>query len=122
VQGIAYLDNFNGRAGATPAVLTTGVWTAIYFQYDSSRGGDANIAIYINGVAQSLTYTNDGVGGTLGQLQVASGSAVVGAFSDSDTPSTALTNGSEIGPNIFAFNDNLTPAQIAFFMLFEAPT
>ena len=92
IQCTAYIDNFNGRSGATPAVLSAGTWIALYPQYDSSRGGDANIAIFANGSAQVLNYTNDGAGGVLGALQAASGSAVVGGATDSDTPASPLAN------------------------------
>jgi hypothetical protein len=122
VQFTAYLDNFNGRSGATPNVLVAGSYSAFYFQYDSSRGGDANIATFVGGSAQTLNYTNDGAGGVLGQLQVASGSAVIGGATDSDTPSSPIANGGEIGPNIVPFNDNLTAAEIARMLTFEAPT
>ncbi len=122
IDGVAYIDNFNGRAGSTPNVLVAGSYTAIYLQYDSSRGGDANLAIFIGGAAQTLTYANDGAGGTLGALQAASGSATIGGATDSDTPATPIANNGVIGPNIFAFNDNLTAAEIAAILAFEAPT
>jgi hypothetical protein len=122
IEGSGYIDNFNGRNGATPNVLTAGAYSAIYLQYDSSRGGDANIAIFVGGVAQTLTYTNDGAGGTLGALPAASGSATIGGAADSDTPSFPIANNGVIGPNIFAFNDNLTAAEIAAILAFEAPT
>jgi hypothetical protein len=123
VRFTGYVDNFNGRHGSTPAAtLTAGAYSAIYAQYDSSRGGDANIAIYLNGVAQSLTYSNDGAGGTLGALPAASGSATIGGATDSDTPATPIANNGVIGPNIFAFNDNLTAAEITQLLNFERPT
>jgi hypothetical protein len=122
LQFTAYLDNFNGRSGATGAILSAGVFAAHYFQYDSSRGGDANIAIFSGGVAQSLAYSNDGAGGVLGALQAASGSAVIGGSTDSDTPSNPIANGGQLGPNGYAFDDNLTAQQIANFLAFEAPT
>lgn len=121
---LAYLDNFNGRNGATAAgVLVAGAWHAIYLQYDSSRGGDPNIAIFVGGVSQGpLTMTSDGAGGVLGALQAASGSATFGGATDSDTPSNPIANGGQIGPNIIPLNDNLTAAGIANLLAFEAPT
>ena len=120
----AMITNTNGRQGNTSVAgaLTAGAWHAMYLQYDSSRGGDANLALFINGASKALTYFDIGVGGTLGALQTASGSACVGAATDTDTPSIPIANGGQIGPNIFAFNDNLTAAEIAAVLAFEAPT
>jgi hypothetical protein len=118
-----YITDTNGRTGTTPAAsLVAGAWHAIYRQYDSSRGGDANLAIFINGVSQGLTYTNIGAGGTLTTLQAANGGAMIGGASDTDTPSFPIANGGQIGPNIFAFNDNLTVAEELIVRSFEAPT
>lgn len=123
LQCECYISNVNGRTGTTSSnVLTAGAYTAIYLQYDSSRGGDANLAIFTGGTSQGLTFANIGAGGTLGALLAASGNALVGAATDSDTPVNPITNGGEIGPNIIAFNDNLTAAEIASMLTFEAPT
>jgi hypothetical protein len=119
----AYITNANGRTFDTSAAtLTAGAWHAIYLQYDSSRGGDANLAIFVGGVSKALTPTNIGAGGTLTVLQAATGSASVGGVVDSDTPVQPIVNGGEIGPNIIPFNDNLTAPEIANMMLFEVPT
>jgi hypothetical protein len=119
----AMITNANGRQGNTSVAgaLAAGAWHAMYLQYDSSRGGDANLALFINGVSKALTYFDIGAGGTLGALQAASGSATIGGASDSDTPTIPIANGGEIGPNIFAFNDNLTASQIASLLAYEAP-
>lgn len=118
----AYITDTAGRSFSMASVLAAGVWIAIYVQYDSSRGGDANMAVYLNGVLQSPTVSDIGVGGTLTTLQAASGSATVGANNDSDTPVVPIANGGQIGPNIFAFNDNLSLDEIAALMKFERPT
>jgi hypothetical protein len=106
--------------------FSIGAWTAVYVQYDSSRGGDGNVAIYKNGVLTSTTPSDTGgVVGPTGMgvlLGASSGNATVGAFGDSDTPSEPILNGGQIGPNGYAFNDNLTAPQIAAFLTFEAPT
>jgi hypothetical protein len=117
-----YISGTAGRFGRTGNVLSAGAWRAIYVQYDSNRGGDANLAIFIGGVSQSLTYGNLGAGGTLTTLPVVTGNALIGGLTNSDTPSQPIANGGEIGPNLFAFSDNLTAAQIAALLLFEAPT
>lgn len=117
-----YISGVAGRFGRTGNVLTAGAWTAIYVQYDSSRGGDANLAIFINGVSQGLTYGNLGAGGTLTTLPVVTGNALIGGLTNSDTPSQPIANNGELGPNLFSFTDNLTAGQIASFLAFEAPT
>lgn len=123
IQGRAYRDAFNGRMADTPAsTIVAGVWTAIYFAYDFSQTGDDKIKIWLDGVQQSLTYSNDGAGGYGTGLQAASGSACVGAETDSDTPTRPIANGGLLGPNIFAFNDNLTQAEIDNLYAFERPT
>ncbi len=123
VDARVLITNDNGRALQSPtSVLTAGAWHAIYMQYDSSRGGDANLAIFVNGVSQSLSGSNIGAGGTLTTLQAATGSACIGGGSNSDTPTLPIINTGVIGPNIFAFNDNLTAAQINALLNFEAPT
>jgi hypothetical protein len=132
-QGSAFVADFwqidgsNARTFVTASgFFTVGSWTAAYLQYDSSRGGDPNVAVYKNGVLTSTS--NSDIGGTIGPtgmgvlLGANSGNATVGAFGDSDAPSGAILNGGEIGPNVFAFNNNLTTPQIAAFMTFEAPT
>ena len=118
-----YITNATGRVGTTASnVLTAGAWHAIYLQYDSSRGGDANLAMFVGGTSASLNFTNIGAGGTLGALQAPTGNCIIGSFNNSDTPTQAIDNGGEIGPNIFPFNDNLTAGEIASFLAFEAPT
>lgn len=117
-----YASGADGRFGTTPSILVAGAWHAIYLQYDSSRGGDPNLAIFVGGASQTLTYGNVGAGATLTTLPAASGSALVGGGTDSDTPTNPIANGGQIGPNGFAFNDNLTAAEIARFLAFEVPT
>lgn len=118
-----YISGADGRSFASPAAtLTAAAWHAIYMQYDSSRGGDANLQIWVNGVSLALTPSNIGAGGTLTTLPAATGSALFGGGSDSDTPVQAIANGGEIGPNSFALSDNLTVAEEANLRGFEVPT
>jgi hypothetical protein len=117
-----YVSAANGRSGTTAPVFTAGQWHAIYVQYDSSRGGDANLAIFVGGVNQTLTYLNVGAGAAMTVLQAATGAALIGGGADTDTPDSAIANGDALGPNAFAFNDNLTAAEIAAFLQFEVPT
>jgi hypothetical protein len=123
IGGYIYADNFNARKGVTPSVLVALAWCNFYLQYDSSRGGDANLAIYINGVLQTLTYgQGDGSGGVMGALRPAGGNTLIGGANDSDTPTFPISNGGQIGPNIIPFLDNLTAAELAAFLQFEVPT
>jgi hypothetical protein len=115
-----YITNGNGRNAGTDPLLTVGAWTCIYLQYDSSRGGDANLALYTDGVARSLGMSNIGAGGTLTTLQATTGTPLIGA--NNSGGGSGILNGGELGPNIFTFNDNLTADQIAAFLAFEAPT
>jgi hypothetical protein len=118
-----YITNATGRVGTTASnVLTVDTYTAIYMQYDSSRGGDANLAIFTDGTSRTLNYTNIGAGGTLGALQAPTGNIIIGSFNNSDTPAQPILDEGELGPNLFAFNDNLTAGEIADFLAFEAPT
>jgi len=117
-----YISAGNGQTAKTGNILSAGTWISLYAQYDSSRGGNPNIAIYANGVSQSLSFTAIGAGGTLTTLPQPTGSFLLGGNTDSDTPSIPIANGGQIGPNIFAFNDNLTAAQIAQLLAFEVPT
>jgi hypothetical protein len=118
-----YATNTTGRVGTTATnVLTAQTWHAVYLQYDSSRGGDANLAIFTAGVSRSLNYTNIGVGATLGALQAPTGNCLIGGFNNVDAVVQGIADEGELGPNLFAFNDNLTAAQITSFLAFEAPT
>ena len=119
----AYITNATGRVATTATnVLTAGTWTSIYLQYDSSRGGDANLAMYTDGTSRSLNYANIGVGGTLGALQSPTGNCLIGGFSNVDATVQGIDTNGELGPNLFALNANLTADQIAALHAFEAPT
>lgn len=116
-----YITNTNGRRGITAAsLLTVGTWTAVYLQYDSSRGGDANVAVFTGGVSRSLSMSNLGTGGTLTTLQALTGTPLFGG--NNAAGGSGLLNNTEVGPNIFTFNNNLTATQIANFLAFEVPT
>jgi hypothetical protein len=124
VAGFIYADNFNARKGVTPNVLTVGVWTCIYMKFDGSLTGDARLAIFIDGVQQSLTYSDgDGVGAVMpAALRAAAGNALIGGATDTDTGSNPITSNGQLGPNIIPFNDSLNAPELAAFQGFEAPT
>ncbi len=118
-----YITNATGRVGTTATkVLTAGAWTSIYVQYDSSRGGDANLAIYTDATARTLNYTNIGAGGTLAALQSPTGNCLIGGLNNVDATIQGITDEGELGPNLFALNANLTAAQITAMHSFEVPT
>lgn len=125
-----YITNADGRSFVTGNVASTSAFQRLYLQYDSSRGGtngDNNVALYINGgtpltVGAGLTASSFGSGGTITTLRAATGSAVVGGFSDTDTPLSGITNGGQLGSILATFNQNLTAAEIARMMRFRSPT
>lgn len=123
LQCECYISGVDGRFGTTPAAtLVAGAQHPIYLQYDSSRGGDPNLQIWVNGVSQTLVFGNLGAGGALAALPAASGNALVGGGTDSDTPANPIVVGGVIGPNIFALNNNLTASEELALRNFEAPT
>jgi len=117
-----YITNVNGRRATYANVLTAGAWQGLYIQYDSSRGGDANLNTYRDKVLLTPAWSSFGAGGTLGLLQSPGGNMLLGAVSNTDTPAAAQEEGSEFGPNMFVFGDNLTAQQIANYYDFERPT
>ena len=123
IFGEAYISGSDGRAANTPSsTVASGTWVWVRLDYDSSRGGDDNLRLYINGSLPSITYGNLGVGGTLTTLPAATGNALIGSLIDSDAGSAPLLNGAQIGPNIFTLNANLTAAEETALMNFEKPT
>jgi hypothetical protein len=114
LQCEVYMTNTTGRTAATTNnVLQLGVWSHIYLEYDSSRGGDANVRIYHNGVSEALTFTNIGAGATLGTLPTATGNAIVGAFNNAVTPIQPILANGQLMRDIYVTSDNLSTAQLA---------
>ncbi len=115
-------DNDAREFDTAGGTLVLGAWHSIYFQYDSSRGGDANVAIYVNGILKSTSVSvAAGAGSALGALQAASGSALFGGQTDSDSPGLPIISGGESGPRWYAFNNNLTAAEIAVLQEYKRP-
>jgi len=122
-QSAAYITNTTGRSFGSPySGITSAVWYAFYLQYDSSRGGDPNVALFTGGLnlGWGPPTINIGAGGTLTTLQASNGSILVGGQSDADAPASALGNGAEMIPPV-TFNDNLTAAEIASMLTWRAP-
>jgi hypothetical protein len=78
--------------------------------------------VWIDGVAAGLTASDFGVGGALGALRSASGTALLGAANDSDTPVVPQQNGAWQGPNLTVADTILTDTEAANLRLFEVPT
>lgn len=117
-----FVDGTNGRALTTGAGrFSVGAWTAGYFRYDSSVGGDGCVKLYTLGVDESLSGANLGTGGTLGALMQPTGNMLIGGTDNTDTPGSPILSGGEIGPGIVSFNDNLTADDIANMVSFERP-
>ncbi len=86
-----YTSAGNGRRFVTAAntlpVAGTPFW--LYWFYNSSLGGDANLRLSINGVT-GLTggaWSNVGTGGTGGDLNTVTGNYFIGNFANSDAGS-----------------------------------
>src|SRR5687767_5905601 len=71
-----YITNATGRTVTTGNIFLAGEYTHVYFQYDSSRGGDANAVIYADKTLLSPSFGNIGVGGTLAALQAPTGNMI----------------------------------------------
>jgi hypothetical protein len=119
LQTEVYASNATGRVAVTASnVLTAGVAAQCYLQYDSSRGGDANLALYVDAAAVTQNFSAiGGLGSTgLGALQQPTGNCMIGAFNNSNTPTQPITDGGQLGPVVAAaFNDNLTLPEIQAF-------
>lgn len=107
-----YMTNSTGRVLTTGNVLTAGVRSTVWFQYDSSLGGDANAKFFVGATDVGGTFANLGAGATLGVLPTVTGNAIIGAFNNTNTPTQPIANGGEVGPYIVAGNDVLTTAEL----------
>jgi hypothetical protein len=131
VDVLVFISNADGRQFSTPAVISAASWAFIRVAYNSSATNeadtdgltaDAKVRVFVGGAARALTGANVGAGGTIGALRTATGSNVVGAANDSDTPVSPLLNGGQTGPNIWIANAVLTTAEATNLQSFEAPT
>lgn len=114
-----FVSGNNGRQGAVVSAYTVGSWVWLRTMYDSSQSTEATKAkIYVNGSLQTLSFSNIASGGTLGTLPSVTGNMLIGNQNDG-TASSAL-NG-DLGPNFFVLNADLTAAEEAQLMQFEAP-
>lgn len=120
--GEFYIPGTGGAAGrfftSAASTLTAGAWHSIYWRYNSSLGGDANVALWVNAVSKSLTPANLGAGGTLTTLTAPTGSFVIGGNNNSDTPTQPIANGGEMRDPA-TFLDDLNQAEIEAWDRFE---
>lgn len=107
------------RQGMTPlSTLPAATWLWAAFIFDGSQSGDAKLSIKVN-AGSALSLTMSGTGTPPSELNSATGNIVLGDL----RYGTAFVpyNGS-IGQNLFVGTDDLTAAEDANLMAFEAPT
>lgn len=127
-----FVSGNNGRTYvATLAGASAAAWTSLYFQFDNTKtdeadgdglNDDAKFRIALGTTFAALTASDIGTGGTPAALLAVTGTAEIGASSNSDTPTSPLRNGGRLGPNLFFGDEPLTPAQLARLVAFEVPT
>jgi hypothetical protein len=108
----AFISGNDGRQMMTPSnsLPVAGTPTFVYFAYDSSLGGDANIKIFIDFVEiGGLVGANLGVGGVLTTLPAPTGFALFGNLANSAGGSTPY-NGT-LSKNWYLTSDTLTVAE-----------
>jgi hypothetical protein len=116
----AYSSGSDGRQGQKNTVFAVGTWVFVRASWSSARTGDDRIRIYVNGVLQTLTFSNLGAGGLPTDLKSGvTGNLIFGAFNDAAT--TNPFSGT-FGPNIYTFSTDPTAAEETALMNFEAPT
>jgi hypothetical protein len=127
-----FVSGNNGRNYTAASVgLTVAAWNSVYIQFDNSLtdeadgdglNDDAKFRIALGTTFLALTGADVGTGGAVTGLLAATGTAEIGAASNSDTPASPLRNGGALGPNLFFGDEPLTPAQLARLVAFEVPT
>lgn len=91
------------------------------FDFDGDQD-DSKIRIFVNEVAQPLSASSFGLGGTPTVLRTPTGAGIFGGVNDNDAPAGAINSGSIHGPNTFILLDTPTDAQATALMNFEVPT
>ena len=100
-----------GRIGETTSnLISTGAWHHVTVVYDGSLAGDARVAIYVDGAAQTLTYSGAGsFPATLGSYTVPfeTGGLTGGLFADIKLSHlkvwTAALSAAEIAQEVHSF-------------------
>ena len=128
---LVFVSGFNGRSYTTPAsALAAATWAHVYVIFDNSKTAecdtdgltaDAKVRIAVGNTFLALTAADIGSGGAVTALLAATGTAILGASTDSDTPTSPFLNNGQFGPNLFNGDDSLTAAELAALVAFEAP-
>lgn len=117
-----YRNNTDGRLLTTATGPVADDWNFLRVKFLGSAGTDATKMIaFINEVNTLGAYSDIGTTGAMTALNTASGAILLGGASDSDTPSTPLVNGVELGPTVAIFNQELTGAEPAAVMAYLSP-
>ncbi len=126
-----FVSGNNGRNyTATSVGATAGTWNSIYVQFDSSLtdeadgdglNDDAKFRLALGTTFLALTGADVGTGGAVTALLAVTGTAEIGASSNSDTPASPLRNGGQM--QLMAFGTApLSAAELAALNTYQFPT
>lgn len=122
---LLYVDGTNGRTASnsgSPNVLTTGTANTIYCFFDKDAGAEADIfKVFIDGVQQTLSFGNIGVGAALsgGLTAGVTGNILFGNLND------GAASGAYDGTwsrNTYVLTEPLTESQVETLSNFEPLT
>lgn len=126
-----FSSGFNGRAYRTVGTLTAGAWVHIYVAFDNSKTAefdtdgatvDSKLRIAFGTTFQTITASDLGTGAAPASLQSATGTGMVGAANDSDTPVAPLQNNTLWGPYTYTGDAGLSDGELAAVVNFKVPT
>lgn len=93
-----YSTGITGRRGTASAVFTESVPAFVTAEFNGVLGDESTShVITVDGVVQSLSFSALNVGTFNATLQDATGNALIGGFTDSDTPSEPISVGCRNG-------------------------
>ena len=122
VSHSVYNGAFTGRAFNSSGGITASAWQFFRFAFDSLGASEAlQVLQFIDEASLAVTGGDIGAGGALVALPTVTGSALIGASSDSDTPSSPMLNGFEIGPRIHIGSTPLTAPEGVALMNVSRP-
>lgn len=128
-----YATSVAGRRWtATTIGLVALTWASMYVQWDNTQLGplfdadgnttNAKFRVFVNGTAIALTQFNVGAGADPGAMMSVTGTAVLGATSDTDAPTGPIRNGGLVGTNTMFGIEPLTTDELANLVAFMVPT